>query len=90
LAGLQAAIDCRAKVRGVQLMNISLRMLHASKQSPWSRPYVKALQDTLRTTQLGRMFFASVAKPQASWAMRLATGHSLSHLACRTGNSDPN
>lgn len=41
---MQAAIDDPALIRGVQIMNISLRMLHVSKQAPWQRPLVKALQ----------------------------------------------
>ena len=41
---LQAAIDEPSLVRGVQIMNISLRMLHVSKQAPWQRPLVKSLQ----------------------------------------------
>ena len=53
VAGLQAAIDGPSRVRGVQLMNISLRMLHISKQSPIQRPLVRALQTTLRTTGAG-------------------------------------
>ena len=40
----QAAIDDPALIKGVQIMNISLRMLHVSKQAPWQRPLVKALQ----------------------------------------------
>lgn len=41
---MQAAIDDPSLIRGVQIMNISLRMLHVSKQAPWQRPLVKALQ----------------------------------------------
>lgn len=43
-AVLQAAIDEPALFSGVQVINISLRMLHTSKQAPWQRPMVKALQ----------------------------------------------
>ena len=64
IAGLQAAVDGGADaVAGVQLLNISLRMLHVRKQAPWQRPLVAALQRTLRDTPLGTWFFASVAKP---------------------------
>ena len=52
-----------AAVAGVQLLNISLRMLHVRKQAPWQRPFVAALQRALRDTPLGTWFFASVAKP---------------------------
>ncbi|KAL4422541.1 hypothetical protein ABPG75_008738 [Micractinium tetrahymenae] len=61
IAGLQAAIDEPALFSGVQVINISLRMLHISKQAPWQRPLVKALQDTLRTTALGPWFFGQIA-----------------------------
>jgi hypothetical protein len=65
LAGLQAAVvGGKERIRGVQLLNISLRMLHESKQSPFMRPLVKALQQTLRDTSLGEWFFSSVARPQ--------------------------
>lgn len=46
------------------MINISLRMLHISKQAPWQRPLVAALQRTLRTTTLGQRFFAQVATRQ--------------------------
>jgi len=65
LVALQIATQARSKVRGVQLLNISLRMLHASKQSPLLRPAVAAFQRALRETQLGQAFFGMVAKPQA-------------------------
>ncbi|KAI3430275.1 hypothetical protein D9Q98_004871 [Chlorella vulgaris] len=61
LAGLQAALDDASLVRGVQVMNISLRMLHSSKQAEWQRPLVRALQNTLRETQLGAWFFSQIA-----------------------------
>ncbi|CAL57930.1 Alpha/beta hydrolase fold-1 [Ostreococcus tauri] len=62
VAGLQAAVDAPEKVRGVVLMNISLRGLHITKQPAIIRPFVKALQTTLRETSIGKSFFASVAK----------------------------
>jgi hypothetical protein len=64
LAGLQAALIAPQQVRGVQLMNISLRGLHTKRMSPLQRPLVAALQAVLRGTQLGQAFFGSVAKPQ--------------------------
>lgn len=60
----QAAMDDSSLVRGVQVMNISLRMLHTSKQAAWQRPLVAALQDTLRTTALGPWFFSQIANPK--------------------------
>lgn len=41
LAGLQAHLDDPAKVRGLMLIDISLRMLHVSKQPPLARPFIK-------------------------------------------------
>ena len=67
IAGLQAAVDAPEKVRGVQLLDVSLRMLHTSKQAPWQRPLVSAFQRLLRTTQLGAWFFKAIAKPQVGW-----------------------
>jgi pimeloyl-ACP methyl ester carboxylesterase len=72
LVGLQAALDDDVSgggpggkegglVRGVQLMNVSLRALHVSKQAPLARPLVSALQWALRETPLGGLFFGQVA-----------------------------
>ncbi|KAK9821095.1 hypothetical protein WJX81_001836 [Elliptochloris bilobata] len=64
IVGLQAAVDGGlAAVAGVQLLDVSLRMLHVRKQAPWQRPLVAALQRALRDTPLGTWFFSSVAKP---------------------------
>lgn len=65
IVGLEAALLDPEKVRGVMLINVSLRMLHIKKQQWYVRPFVKALQNVLRTTTLGQRFFASVAKPEA-------------------------
>lgn len=46
---------------GVQLQNVSLRMLHKKRQSAIQRPFVKALQTVLRTTPLGKVFFSQIA-----------------------------
>ena len=48
-------------VLGVQLQNVSLRMLHKKRQSAVQRPFVKALQTVLRTTPLGKVFFSQIA-----------------------------
>lgn len=66
IAGLQAAVDAPEKVRGVQLMNVSLRMLHTTKQAPWQRPLVSSFQRLLRETQVGVWLFNAVAKPQVT------------------------
>ena len=44
------------------LFNISLRMLHTTKQPLAARPLVLGLQYVLRETPLGALFFGSVAK----------------------------
>ncbi|GAQ80233.1 alpha/beta-hydrolases superfamily protein [Klebsormidium nitens] len=65
LAGLQAAIDRPEMVRGLVLLNISLRMLHITKQEWWKKPFVKAVQTVLRGTNLGQSFFKSLASKKA-------------------------
>ncbi|CAN0380461.1 unnamed protein product, partial [Ectocarpus sp. 8 AP-2014] len=62
VAGLQAGVDAPEQVLGVVLFNISLRMLHTSKQAVAGRPFVKGLQYVLRETPIGPLFFGSVAK----------------------------
>lgn len=49
-----------AAVNGVVLIDISLRMLHKKKQSPFIRPFVSTIQTVLRETKLGETFFAQV------------------------------
>jgi pimeloyl-ACP methyl ester carboxylesterase len=72
LVGLQAAVDDydalkerNTYVLGCVIFNISLRMLHEKKQSPFIKPFVKCLQWTLRQTPIGPAFFQSVATPRA-------------------------
>ena len=55
LAGLQAAIQQPDRIRGVQVTNISLRMLHSSKQSRFQRPAVAMVQRVLRETNVGQV-----------------------------------
>ncbi len=64
LVGLQLAVDRPDLVKGVMVLNISLRMLHLKKQAWFLKPFVKALQTTLRETRLGPLFFGQVATPQ--------------------------
>ncbi|CAG9464986.1 unnamed protein product [Pedinophyceae sp. YPF-701] len=64
IAGLQAAVDDPSLVTSVAVLNISLRMLHVSKQAPLSRPFVAAFQRVLRETDIGKAFFGSVAQPR--------------------------
>ena len=57
--------DATSRVRGVVLLDVSLRELHLSKQPALIRPLVAVLQRTLRTTSLGQAFFAQVARADA-------------------------
>ncbi len=52
-------------IKGVVLIDISLRLLHVKKQNPITRPLISALQTLLRETFVGKAFFESVAKPDA-------------------------
>lgn len=61
-AGLQASLVGGSSLfKGIILFNISLRMLHTSKQPTYIRPFVKALQYVLRETPIGKNFFGTVA-----------------------------
>jgi pimeloyl-ACP methyl ester carboxylesterase len=61
IAGLEAAIKAPEKITSVQVMNISLRMLHIEKQPKLLKPFVSLLQKTLRTSALGPLFFKQIA-----------------------------
>lgn len=61
IAGLEASIKAPEKITSVQVMNISLRMLHIEKQPELLKPFVKLLQNTLRTSALGPLFFKQIA-----------------------------
>lgn len=61
--GLQLALEAPDLVRAVALLDPSIRMLHASKQMPWERPFVPIIQWALRETQLGEFFYNIVATP---------------------------
>lgn len=52
-------------MKAVQLLNISLRALHVSKQPALARPLIAGFQSLLRETAAGELFFQAVAKPQA-------------------------
>jgi hypothetical protein len=39
---------------------------HSSKQAEWQRPLVRALQNTLRETQLGAWFFSQIANQKVT------------------------
>ena len=63
IAGLECALRRPDLITGVVPINVSLRLLHVKKQSPWQRPLVAGLQTLLRTSGLGEAFFRSVATP---------------------------
>ncbi|PIA59916.1 hypothetical protein AQUCO_00400646v1 [Aquilegia coerulea] len=65
LVGLQAAIMRPQICRGIVLLNISLRMLHITKQPWFGRPFIRSFQSLLRNTAVGKFFFESVATPQS-------------------------
>ncbi|KAH7421874.1 hypothetical protein KP509_13G079000 [Ceratopteris richardii] len=65
IVGLQAALNDSNSVSGLMLWNISLRMLHIKKQKLFARPFVKAFQNLLRNTDLGRRFFKAVATQES-------------------------
>ena len=56
VAGLQAAVDAPEKIKGVVLMNISLRGLHVTKQPPFARPFIKAYNERFERPPSGRAF----------------------------------
>lgn len=60
LVGLQAAITRPDLIKGVVLINMSLRMLHVKKQKLYLRPIISGLQTLLRETRLGSVFFNQV------------------------------
>lgn len=65
LVGLQAAVMEPQLCRGILLLNISLRMLHITKQPWFGRSLIKAFQNLLRNTAVGKFFFKSVATPES-------------------------
>lgn len=48
VVGLQAAVMNPLMCKGLILLNISLRMLHISKQPWYGRPFIKSFQNVLR------------------------------------------
>ena len=53
LVALQAAVERPDIIKGVILIDISLRLLHIKKQSPLQKPIVKLVQNTLPRDALG-------------------------------------
>jgi pimeloyl-ACP methyl ester carboxylesterase len=65
VVGLNTAVKYPETVKGLLLIDISLRMLHTRKQSAFQVPLTTALQTVLRETALGKAFFDQVATPKA-------------------------
>uniref|UniRef100_A0ACD5V1N4 Uncharacterized protein n=1 Tax=Avena sativa TaxID=4498 RepID=A0ACD5V1N4_AVESA len=51
--------------KGIVLLDISLRMLHISKQPWYGKPFIRSFQNLLRNTVAGKLFFNSVATPES-------------------------
>lgn len=64
IAAMQAAVDGSDWVRGVAMLNCSLRLLHDRKRT-WYQQGAPYFQRLLRDTPLGPWFFRQVAQPQA-------------------------
>lgn len=58
--GLQTAVTREDLVKGAVLINMSLRLLHVSKQKAFEKPIVPLLQKVLRETEVGKTFFSQV------------------------------
>ena len=63
VAALQSAVTRPDLVKGIVLINLSMRMLHVKKQTFIQRPIVRAIQRLLRETDIGQRFFTQVATP---------------------------
>jgi pimeloyl-ACP methyl ester carboxylesterase len=67
IVALQAAVTEPAWVRGIAILNCSLRLLHARKRAtlPWYRNFGSSLlQKVLAYPAIGNYFFARLAKPE--------------------------
>jgi pimeloyl-ACP methyl ester carboxylesterase len=60
VVALQAAYACPELIKGVVLIDISLRLLHVRKQSLLIKPIVALIQTVLRETEIGAIFFKQV------------------------------
>ncbi|KAI7728010.1 hypothetical protein M8C21_006077 [Ambrosia artemisiifolia] len=65
LVGLQAAVADPSICMGVMVINISLRMLHITKQPWYGRPLIRSFQNLLRNTPVGKFFFQTVATKES-------------------------
>lgn len=62
VAGLQAALayDPKNMIQGIVLIDVSLRLLHVTKQNPLQRVVVPIIQRILRESDIGKYFFKQV------------------------------
>ncbi|KAJ8491017.1 hypothetical protein OPV22_012738 [Ensete ventricosum] len=65
VVGLQAAVMQPQICKGIILLNISLRLLHITKQPWYGRPFIRSFQSLLRNTAVGKLFFKAVATPES-------------------------
>jgi len=65
VVGLQSAVTSPELIKGIVLIDISLRMLHTTKQPVLMVPFTTALQTFLRETGAGKYFFKQIATPKA-------------------------
>eukprot|EP01035_Chromulina_nebulosa_P018417 gene18417-24121_t len=65
IAGLLAAVQRPDLIKGLILIDMSLRLLHVRNQNPIQRPLVSAFQTLLRETNIGKYFFKQIAQPKA-------------------------
>ncbi|KAL2332585.1 hypothetical protein Fmac_013798 [Flemingia macrophylla] len=65
VVGLQAAVLAPHICRGILLLNISLRMLHITKQPWYGRPFIRSFQRLLRDTAVGKFFYKAVATKES-------------------------
>ena len=71
VAGLQASLtqDNSKIIKGIILIDISLRLLHVTKQNPLQRVVVPVIQRLFRETFIGKYFFKQVKK----WNITITT-----------------
>lgn len=65
IAGLHASVKGGTQVKGVQLLDLSHRLLHVKNQPALAKPFIWAFQELLYTTPLGEWFFSGIAKPES-------------------------
>jgi pimeloyl-ACP methyl ester carboxylesterase len=61
LSGMEACVSRPDLVKGVQLINVSLRGMNVKRTGPVMTPLISSFQRLLRETDIGKMFFGSVA-----------------------------